>query len=104
VGFYNGRTKTLDSARERGTHLRCLMRDCVRSCTRLESRVGRVEASLFSAHCSCSLKFLSAGAIAGLVNNGTTSKPVVGDDAGLITLGQGMACGRLRTWQNARSG
>jgi len=42
VGFYNGRTKTLDSARERGTHLRCLMRDCVRSCTR-SSLVERID-------------------------------------------------------------
>jgi hypothetical protein len=69
-GFYNGRTNTLDSARERGTHLRCLMRDCVRSCTRLESRVGRVEIL-----CTLLLlsESLSAGAIASLVNNGTTS-------------------------------
>jgi hypothetical protein len=33
--------------------------------------------STFSAHCSCSPS-LSDGAIAGLVNNGTTSKPAVG--------------------------
>ena len=101
MGSHNSRTKTLDSARERGTHLRCLMRDCVRSCTRLESRIGRVDIL-----CTLLLpsEFLSAQAIASLVNNGTTSKPAVGDDAGLITPGPGMACGRLRTWQNARSG